>query len=367
LAASEPPSETDRERALVRLGWSSYFQGFVGTEGDCEPARVIAPHGGLLEVATASGELLASLSGKLRLAADGGEGLRPAVGDWVILDARPAEGTATIRSILPRRTKLSRKSPGRAAAEQVLAANVDTAFLVTAMTRDLQPRRLERYLAVASEGGVAPVVVLTKSDLHEDAEAIREAIQAVAAGAPVHAVSSLTGAGLAALDAYFEGNRTVVLLGSSGVGKSTLINRFLDRETQAVQGLREDGKGRHTTTHRELFVRPGGGLVIDTPGMRELGLWDAGEGLGDLFGDLEEIAARCRFRDCSHAGEPGCAVEEARRAGVIEAGRVESFQKLRREAAHMERQRDERAKAEAKRHDKQLSRAQNALFRKRGR
>jgi ribosome biogenesis GTPase len=241
------------------------------------------------------------------------------------------------------------------------------AFLVNAMTRDLSPRRIERYLAIAREGGANPVVVLTKSDLHKDAEAIRAAIEAVAGGAKVHAVSSMTGAGVADLDAYFEGNKTVVLLGSSGVGKSTLINRFLDRETQVTQDLREDGKGRHTTTHRELFVRPGGGLVIDTPGMREIGLWDAGEGVGDLFADLEELAARCRFRDCSHSGEPGCALEEARRAGVIDADRVESFQKLRREAAHMERQRDERAKAEAKRSDKQMSRAQNAMQRRKGR
>ena len=364
------------ERSLARLGWSSYFQDLAsgelggGGEGETvggEVARVIAPHGGLVEVATASGELLASLAGKLRQAADEGEASRPAVGDWVLLDARPGEGTATIRAILPRRTKLSRKSAGRAAAEQVLAANVDVAFLVTAMTRDLRPRRLERYLAIAREGGAEPVVVLTKSDLHEDAEAIRGSIEAVTGGAKVHAVSSLTGAGLADLEAYFEGNKTVVLLGSSGVGKSTLINRFLSREMQAVQGIRVDGKGRHTTTHRELFLRPGGGLVIDTPGMRELGLWGAGDGLGDLFADLEEIAARCRFRDCSHSGEPGCAVEEARREGAIDAGRLESFQKLRQEVAHMERQRDERARAETKRHDKQMSRALHAMQKRRGR
>jgi ribosome biogenesis GTPase len=361
--------EHERERALTRLGWSPFFQESIPhTEGaGNEVARVVAPHRSAFEVLSPAGELLASLTGRLLRAIERGEEERPAVGDWVVIDPRSTEGTATVQAVLPRRTKLSRKAAGRTAAEQVLAANVDVAFLVSALTRDLSIRRLERYLALVREGGVNPVVVLTKSDLCEEAAEARAEVERAAGGAPVHAVSSLTGDGVAELDGYFKGNQTVVLLGSSGVGKSTLINRWIGRDTQAVHGLREDGKGRHTTTHRELFVVPSGGLVIDTPGMRELGLWEAGEGVKDVFTDMEELAQACRFRDCEHSGEPGCAVEQAQREGRIEKGRMEAFQKLRLEVAHLERQRDERARVEAKRHAKTLSRAVKAAVRRKGR
>lgn len=363
------PPDPERERALRRLGWGQFFQdAFLEVAGAGEePGRVVVPHRSAFEVASASGELHGTLTGRLLRAIERGEEERPAVGDWVVIDARPAEEAATVRAVLPRRTKLSRKSAGRVAAEQVLAANVDFALLVSSMTSDLNVRRLERYLALVREGGANPVVVLTKSDLCPNPAEVRAEIERAAAGAPVHAVSSFTGEGVAELEGYFGESNTVVLLGSSGVGKSTLINRWLGRDEQVVHEVRVVGKGRHTTTHRELFVRAGGGLVIDTPGMRELGLWEAGEGVKDVFADVEELAAACRFRDCEHSGEPGCAVEEALSNGRVDAERVEAFRKLRREVAYMERQRDERARVEAKKYAKQMSKAATEAQRRKGR
>jgi ribosome biogenesis GTPase len=291
-------------------------------------------------------EVLASLAGKLQYEASG-RGDLPAVGDWVCASVR-SEGRATIHRLLKRRTKIARKGAGSVTDEQVLAANIDTVFLVNSLSQDLNPRRIERYLALALESGARPVLLLTKADLCEDpAEAAAE-IERVAPFVSVHVVSALEGSGLDALDAYLGSGRTSVLLGSSGVGKSTLVNRILDEEVQAVREIRSrDGRGRHTTTSRQLVFLPGGGMLIDTPGMRELQLWDAEDGLGEMFRDVEESANRCRFTDCGHhAGTPGCGVQAAIVSGAISPERVVSWRKLRRELAFLDLKQDKRAQSE---------------------
>jgi len=355
--------------ALARYGWGPFFQEAwqARKEEAQEPGRLVAEYRGGYVLATLHGELKASAAGRLRLSIRKGESERPSVGDWVALEARPQEGSAVIHAVLPRRTQLVRKAAGRTEEEQVVAANVDVVFLVSALTRDLNPRRLERYLALAWDSKAQPVVVLTKADLSEDVAAARERIAALAPGVPLHTVSSFTGEGVDTLLPYLVGNQTVAFIGSSGVGKSTLINRLLGTERQEVGAVREDDKGRHTTTHRELLVTPHGGLVIDTPGMRELGLWEAEEGVQATFTDIEALAAGCRFNDCRHLNEPGCAVQEALRAGQLAPQRLESYRKLVQEVALQERQRDTQAQSRHKQATKQATRALNAFQKKRGR
>jgi ribosome biogenesis GTPase len=232
--------------------------------------------------------------------------------------------------------------------EQVLAANIDTVFLVNSLNQDLNPRRIERYLALALESGARPVLLLTKADLCEEPAAAVADIERLAPSVSVHVVSALEGSGLDALGDYLGSGQTSVLLGSSGVGKSTLVNRILDEEVQAVREIRSrDGRGRHTTTSRQLVFLPGGGMLIDTPGMRELQLWDAEDGLGQMFRDVEGAANRCRFTDCGHhAGTPGCGVQAAIESGAISPERVLSWRKLRRELAFLDRKQDKRAQSE---------------------
>lgn len=329
-------------RALEKYGWGPAFQQAWearAAEGE-EPARISADYGVEYGLLTAQREFRATLPGRLRMAIRKGASPRPVVGDWVTVET----GTSVIQAVLPRRTQLARKAAGRADEEQVVAANLDVVFLVSALTRDLNPRRLERYLTVAWDSGAQPVIVLTKADLHEDVPEARERIAALAKGVPLHAVSAVTGEGLDALSPYLGNHQTVALIGSSGVGKSTLINRLLGKARQEIGDTREDDKGRHTTTHRELFVLPQGGLVIDTPGMRELGVMENEEGVRTAFGDIEELAAGCRFSDCRHENEPGCAVMQALREGRLAPERVENFRKLAREATRHERTRDSQKK-----------------------
>lgn len=323
------------EHVLEKLGWGQSFQEAWGSRARDveEPARIGADYGVEYVLYSARGDLRATIPGRLRMAIRKGESVRPVVGDWVSFEPRLQEGTTLIQAVLPRRTQLVRKAAGRTDEEQVVAANVDVVFLVSALTRDLNPRRLERYLTVAWDSGAQPVLVLTKADLCEDVEAARERIAALAPDVPLHTVSSLTGEGLDALWRYIGGNRTVALIGSSGVGKSTLINRLVGSARMEVGAMREDDKGRHTTTHRELFVLPQGGLVIDTPGMRELGLMENEEGVRTAFVDIEELSAGCRFSDCRHEKEPGCAVHEALRSGQLAPERLESYRKLVQEVA----------------------------------
>jgi ribosome biogenesis GTPase len=329
------------------------------------PGRVVVQQRGLYELVTDDGELSAEISGHLRHEA--GEGGYPAVGDWVAAAPRPAERAATIHHVLPRTTSFVRRAAGPKLGEQVVAANVDVAFLVASLNADLNARRLERYLATAWQSGAAPVIVLTKADLCEDPDEALAEIEGVAFGTPVHAVSAVTGEGLDAVRAHLGAGLTAVMVGSSGVGKSTLVNALAGRELMATGEIREDdARGRHTTTHRELVRLPDGALLLDTPGMRELGLWDADGGVSVAFEDVEALAAGCRFSDCSHGNEPGCAVREALETGALEHGRWKSYQKLQREVAHLERKEDRLAREVERRRWMSIHKAQRAGKKLRG-
>ena len=278
------------------------------------------------------------------------ENAEVAVGDWVGL----ADGL--VRAVLPRRSAIVRKSAGLTSEPQTLAANVDVAFIVTSLGPDLEPRRIERYLVTVWESGASPEVVLTKADRMEDPWGLVAEVEAVALGVPVHVVSALTGQGVDALRARVGDGATAVLIGSSGVGKSTLVNRWVGRELMAVKETRaDDDEGRHTTTHRELIVLPGGGVVIDTPGIRELQLWDSG-GMEEAFADVEELAAACRFSDCSHNTEPGCAVKAALASGDLPVERHASWLKLQRELRSIELRHNARLRKEERKRWTQLSR-----------
>ena len=332
---------------LEPLGWDSAFMdAFESYAADgLVPGRVAVQHRGAYDVYTELGELRVDLAGRLSHEATGAGDL-PAVGDWVAVAARPGESAGTIQAVLPRRTKFSRKVAWSETEEQVLCANIDVVFLLMSLNEDYNVRRLERYLTLAWESGAQPVVVLTKTDLCDDVPRHVLEVEAVAFGVTVHAISSLTGDGLDLIRSHLAPGKTVALLGSSGVGKSTLVNTLAGEELLATKELRDDGQGRHTTSHRELVVLPGGGLVVDTPGMRELQLWEASDGLSETFDDVEEIAASCRFNDCSHLSEPGCAIRAALEDGTLDADRWESYIKLLRELAHLERRLDKRLQSE---------------------
>lgn len=318
---------------LKKLGWNAFFgESFREYVVGHEPGRISSVNRNGCKVYMKDGEVRARVSGRLRQ-----DGLHPVVGDWVAI-SKDNSSTCTVHAILPRKSKISRKDAGRATAEQVIVANIDIAFIMTSLNRDLNMRRLERYLAIVRQSGADPVIVLNKSDICDNICARINDVRAIAPDVPVHAISATEDIGIGPLSSYLQEGKTVVLIGSSGVGKSTLINALYGLERQKVGAIREDdSRGRHITTVRELILLEKGGVIIDNPGMRELQLWNASEGLHNTFQDIEELAVKCKFSDCRHETEPGCMIRKAIEEGRLPEVRFESYRKLQRELLAIER------------------------------
>lgn len=330
---------------LEQLGWSDRFAAsFVPyCQSGFTIGRVAVEYRNTYLLYTEQGEQFAEVTGKFRHQASGIQDF-PAVGDWVVIQIRAAEARSTIHAILPRRSKFSRNVAGSTTEEQVIAANVDTVFLVCGLDGDFNLRRIERYLILAWESGAIPVILLNKADLCVDVEQRLAEVEAVAIGVPIVVLSAAAGQGMTALQPYLQPGQTVALMGSSGVGKSTITNQLKGETVQAVQSVRQgDDRGRHTTTHRQLIPLPSGALIIDTPGMRELQVWSGAEGLPETFADVEVLAQQCRFRNCQHEQEPGCAIRQAIADGELDAGRLLNYQKLQRELHYQIRKQDQRA------------------------
>jgi ribosome biogenesis GTPase len=349
---------------LKKLGWNAFFgEGFRPYAEGHEPGRVSGVDRSGCKVHTKDGEIRARVSGRLH-----NDGQLPAVGDWVALSKDNA-GTRTIQAIMPRKSKISRKDAGRVTGEQVIATNVDTAFIMTSLNKDMNLRRLERYLAVVRQSGTEPVIILNKADVCEDIEAMIKDVKDIAPDTPVFAISAAQKTGLDQLTPYLQDGKTVVLLGSSGVGKSTTINALEGTERVKVGEIREDDvRGRHTTTTRNMILLADGGIIIDNPGMRELQLWDAGEGLQSTFRDIEELAAQCKFSDCRHETEPGCMIKKALADGTLSEVRLDSYHKLQREMLALERKKNpELMAAERKKWKKLMQAGEENRRRKEGR
>ena len=338
---------------LSHLGWDSDWESTLSAMGDkahLEPARVVDQRKELLRVRGESGELRARIAGRLFHKAETPEEL-PTVGDWVLLEKRSSDGEATIAGVLPRRSALVRKEAFRRTRPQVLAANLDWVFVTTSLNQDFNLRRMERFLTLIWESGARPAILLTKLDLCDDPPVARAAAESVAIGVPVHLLSATSGEGLGELDTYLRPGTTIGLIGASGVGKSTLVNRLYGEEVMVVKEIRDDAyRGRHTTTHRQLIKLPRGGMLVDTPGLREIALWCGADGLEGAFEDVEVLAEQCRFSDCKHESEPGCAVRES-----VDPDRLASYHKLLRELAHLERKQDHQARINAKRRWKSIT------------
>ena len=365
----ESPNESPNESLNASLGWSPFFAEQFDqliaadpTLADAIPARVVIEYQDRYQLITASETAtkteMAQLNGLLLKQAMDDRLRRPAVGDWVAM--RPGSGGAmgTIVHLFERRTRFVRQLAGRRTGAQILAANIDAVFVVTSCNRDFNPRRIERYLATVGDSGARAVIVVNKLDLCDDPSSYLETLEEVAPGVPVAAVSALEHQGLAALRSHIAAGETVALVGSSGVGKSTLINWLRGADVQEVGDIRAgDAKGRHTTTHRELIVMPDGGILVDTPGMRELQIWSAREGVRETFADVEALTEQCRFRDCAHNSEPGCALQDAVRSGAVDSERVASYLKLKDELASAEQRQEQSAVIVERRKWKRIAKA----------
>jgi len=348
--------------SLQALGWCDFFEKQWQRKQKAElvRARVSEENRGLYKIISESGERWAELRGKLRHEAASREML-PAVGDWVLIEEH--DERATIHFVFERRSKFSRKTAGKKTAEQIVAANMDTVLLVSSLNREFNARRIERYLTLAWESAARPVLVLNKSDLCESVSEL--CVQAENAAMGVHIVvgSIVSGEGIRELREIVRTGGTTGLLGSSGVGKSSLINSILGREMQMTKEVREsDDRGRHTTTSRQLIVVPGGGVLLDTPGMRELQLWDASDGIGQAFADAHELAQGCKFRDCSHHDEPGCAVR-----GAMDEERLANYHKLQREEEFLESKKDDALRAQRTKELRKMMKDVSRFYRERGR
>ena len=343
---------------LAMLGWDSYFdekfRSFASDGG--APARVVADYGSELLVHDGSGTSRAAVGRHLRN--DGSS--MPAVGDWVsVLKREPVD---VIHGVVERRTTFSRKAVSVETRQQVLAANVDVAFVVAAAT-DVNARRIERYLTIAWQSGAVPIVLLTKADIAVSPEELRAELEAVSMGTPVVVTSGVTGDGIDEIVRQLQPARTGVLLGPSGAGKSTLINKIVGTDIMRTRGIHTSGEGRHMTSHRQLVQLPQGGMIIDTPGLREAQLWEGDVALGGVFEDIEQFALQCRFTDCAHDTEPGCAIKAALASGSLDAARFQSYAKLQRELRFVAAKTDVRLRIEERKKWKQIGLAAKVRMR----
>ncbi len=320
---------------IKKNGFSESFSNGILQDNQLTPARILSQEKGFYRIISDKGKKLAEVSGKFQFQTTVSSDY-PAVGDFVLVNWNESGNSAIIESLLPRKSAFIRKAAGGSQQEQVVAANIDIVFLCMALNNDFNLRRMERYISIAWDSGAMPVVVLTKSDLCDDLEQKLAEVSTIAFGVDVLVTTSTEENGYEELLPFISEGKTIAFIGSSGVGKSTLINRLLGKELLKTNGLRNDDKGRHTTTHRELFLLPSGGMVIDTPGMREFGMWDNDTGIERTFMDIEELAAQCKFRNCTHTNEPGCAIQKALTTGKLEINRWQSYQKLKAENDYME-------------------------------
>jgi len=346
---------------LETFGWNDFFaESFRPYAGkDYTVGRIYLEHRGSYWLYTKAGEIPAEIAGRMRYQAHRREDL-PAVGDWAVIQMREEERRATIYGVLPRKSKFSRKMPGGATEEQIIATNIDTVMLVSGLDHDFNLRRIERYITMAQAGGADAVIILNKADVCEHIEQRLSEVKQIANGVPVVLISAIQDEGLQALLPFISAGRTVAFLGSSGVGKSTITNRLLGRESQEVQEVRvNDSRGRHTTTRRELLILPSGGLIIDTPGMRELQLWVNDEQLDSTFEDIQALAQQCYFSNCRHSGDTGCAFAEALENGSLDFDRLNNYNKMQKELAFLSEKQDLRAAEMKKERVKKVTRQFN--------